>query len=76
MPRVQIDLTSSYQQISSGKAVFTIKKTGGGLIFFNDVASDTAAMKRSPDPEEQFTQTGNVATFAKGDGYTIIVDDD
>jgi len=83
MARTSVTLTTSWQQVATGRAVFTVEKvptSGEGQILFNDAAADAAALTLSGGKgllNDQVEQRDSVATYAKAtvDGYQINVDE-
>jgi len=74
MARATITLTNAWQQIAAGAAIITVKQSAEGQIWLNNQGADANAMIRSADAEHQFQQTENIATYAKGEDYIVIVD--
>ncbi len=67
-------LTSNWQQISSGAAIFTIKQVGKDVVSFDTNQNDETAYKGSPTVGDQFEEREAIPMYAKGEGYEIIVD--
>jgi len=76
MARTEVELTGTYQSLAIVPITITVKENPDhNQLFINDVASDVAAHVARPINNDQFLQTSTVATFAKGVGITVIVDD-
>ena len=69
----RVELTDSYQLISSGPATVTIEERGDGAITFNN-ADDANGLGFVLDAGRQVMLTGSRATYAKGAGYVVRVD--
>ena len=81
MARSEITLTSTWQQVATGLAVFTVKtinrqSNAQRQVSFNESASDTAAMDLVAEDNLQVEQRDDVVTYAKGAGILLIVDED
>ena len=75
MARSDFTLTESFQQISTGRCVITMRKSGRYI--FNDTASDTAAMRSYFKAGEQVVQNERITTHARSlDAGLITVDDE
>ena len=76
MSRTPILLTDTYQQVAATKCVITIMN-GGGLSYFNEVASDGSAVSDVYPKNAQIVQNETKATFARSRdaGISIIVDE-
>ena len=77
MGRQNIVLTTAWQQIASGLAVFTVETEGAkGAILLNNTADDATAMKDSPKRGHQIEQRTDEPTFARAtyDGWVLNVD--
>ena len=75
MARVDIELTDTWQLVSSVSCVLTVSTTpDGGALSLNTTASDDAAMVTHPAAGRQYMQTSAVETWAKGAGGIINVD--
>ena len=73
MARATVNLTDSFQQLAAGRCVITIIRTGRYI--FNDVSSDTAAMRAYFKAGEQVVQTERVTTHGRAlDDGAVIVD--
>lgn len=71
-----ITVTTTYQQIASGTATFTIVEQGKGHLLFNETASDTNAFVSNEEQFSQFTQNEVKNTFVRGEsaGWVVRVD--
>ena len=80
MARSEITLDGNWQKIADRRCIITILDTPSAhsLLYLNNSATDTAATKERPDAGEQYAQIsfGLKETWAKGIGYTILVDED
>lgn len=80
MARTLIDVTQTFQEISTVPHITTIEQVGDGTLLINDAATDATAEKLSGSVSvgDQVKQSATVSTFARatGDGWKIIVDDD
>lgn len=72
MARIEIELTGQYQQIAAGKCTITVEE-GNKQIYFNDVASDIAAMSDLYPKNAQIAQTSDKATFAKSRDLAVVI---
>ena len=73
-----INITTSWQDVAPGPAVFTIKSAGDGEILFNTTEDDSTANNAVRLHGEQLKQTAGVTTKcrATGAGWSIVVDED
>ena len=80
MARSEITLTGIWQKLADRRCIITVLDTppNNTPIYLNDTNTDTAATKERPDAGEQYAQIsfGLKETWAKGIGYTILVDED
>jgi len=81
MSRAIVNLTESWQEISTVEAVYTVQQLKRGEeILINTAQSETAAMRlNSAKLGKQVQQTASVSTYAKATsatGCVLIVDTD
>jgi len=76
MAKARTTVTTSWQQIAAGAAVFTVEKVGAGHLLFNETQADETAYRDRPSQNDQFEQRSDVTTYVKatGDGWEIIAD--
>lgn len=76
MSRATINVTQSWQLISSGAVTITVTKKGAGSLLFNETGTDSNANVTNPSPGDQFGQDEIRDTFVRalGDGYEVLVD--
>lgn len=70
MARAEYTVTASWVEVSAtGPNIFTVEKTGAGVLLFNDNASDTAAERfNSGSSNRQFAQTVDKPMFVRSEG--------
>lgn len=80
MARSEITLSAIWQKLADRRCIITVLDTppNNTPLYLNDQASETAATKERPDAGEQYAQIsfGLKETWAKGIGYTVLVDED
>lgn len=71
-----LNITTSWQDVSTVPALFTIKSTGDGEILFNTAEDDTTANNGVRLHGDQLRQTATVTTKcrATGAGWSILVE--
>jgi len=76
MAKARTTVTTSWQQIAAGAAVFTVEKVGSGHLLFNETPSDETAYRDRPNQYDQLEQPNAAPTYVKatGDGWVIIAD--
>jgi hypothetical protein len=77
MARATIEVTREWQQIATGRAVFSVLRVSTGSILFNETADDDTANKISnPGLSDQFLQADDKLTFVRAtkDGWIILAD--
>jgi hypothetical protein len=77
MARTVKTLTAAWQQVSAGACVVQVQDlpARGRTLSLNETATDVGALNDSPKQGDQYAQNEAKATFAKGDGFVIIVDE-
>ncbi len=77
--RTDVPLTDTWQKVADGRAVFTIKtidaSRGQLQVGFNEAPSDDASLLAVAKSNYQIQQNEHKATYAKGAGVTITVDE-
>ena len=68
MAKTKYTVTTSWQAVGTGIAVFSVAKKGEGTLLFNETADDATAYKGTPEVGDQFQQTEAKATQVRADG--------
>jgi hypothetical protein len=80
MARAKIEVTREWQQIATGRAIFSVLETSQGsegALFFNESATDLTS-NRIPNPKvaSQYQQSDDLPTYVRAtkDGYVLLAD--
>jgi hypothetical protein len=79
MARSRIEVTQTWQLISTGQAVFSVLHVSTGTLLFNEIADDITANRISnPQLGRQFQQGEAKSTYVRAtrDGWVLLADGD